>query len=843
MVRRIAEEIVAHDHRARRRRPPRAPAARGAHGRRRRRPPARDPGLLPRGPGVPPGGGARRARRARHRRPARPQVGRRRPAPRRDTGSTSTPACSPAATGCWPGSRACPRPSSTASSTGSATSRRSCGPPSTTSTTSRASARPGPGPSRKACPAWPRRRSSTATPERPGTRRAPSRRGSTPAGSRSSPDQPGNPCGVEVRWFAVDLVATIPSRTRAPLGAARLPGSASAISSLDEILDWYARRRPVPLRDQRCRLLAAVVDHGGVERRADRSPPRSLVRAGPRRRRRGRAGRRRPTADPVRRLLLAGHEVTRSVAAAPRRAGRLRRRRPACSASSPRSTDDPQAPACSSSRTASGTSPTRRRHRRPEAAACRPALIGDSDRSPPRRRVRRARHARHPRRSSHRNLMRAGLEPVHTADGPRGLTDPVDVRRTLRPWGSMPCRGRCSSLPRRRWPPSPTTCGGASFGSTRSPRRRRPDLCDRLPGDGPPRRRPSPPSLLPDRRRRAPVRAIPPSSPKDGSASDGRCVIPRCPAPTTRSCASGRGARSSTTTPAGRRRHGRGSGVTGWWRRHGTTRSSSSTSNGRHRPLARRRTGGYSGRPFAVAHRDLIRRARLRRCARRCPPARRSRSPVPHGTRRHAVWWSRPTSAGCGRSSTTWWPGSPAEHGWAVAAVEPFPRPGPPASRSAWPRSADAARRPTGRRPRGGRRPARRRAGRHPRLLHGRHGHDEGGGHAPLPPGRAVLRHDPQPGGVAQRRRTATPSTRCVDARRGRAGAGHHRHRRPVHAAGARRRARGRRRHRRPLRGRRARLRARPRPPRPPRRRRRRRLAAGSFDWLSGRGSRAAGGW
>ena len=76
------------------------------------------------------------------------------------------------------------------------------------------------------------------------------------------------------------------------------------------------------------------------------------------------------------------------------------------------------------------------------------------------------------------------------------------------------------------------------------------------------------------------------------------------------------------------------------------------------------------------------------------------------------------------------------EHGWAVAAVEPFPGredldlDGPHGSRRR------AARRRHGGRPRRRRRPARRRAGRHPRLLHGRHVDDEGGGHAALPTGR-----------------------------------------------------------------------------------------------------------
>ena len=105
-----------------------------------------------------------------HRRAARPQDRRPRSLHLPDEQPTSTRRCSPGATGCCPRSPGCPSRSSSASSTASATCRRSCGPPSTTSTTSRASARPGPGPSRRACPAWPRPASSTATPDRSTTR-------------------------------------------------------------------------------------------------------------------------------------------------------------------------------------------------------------------------------------------------------------------------------------------------------------------------------------------------------------------------------------------------------------------------------------------------------------------------------------------------------------------------------------------------------------------------------------------------------------------------------------------------------------------------------------------------
>src|SRR5438270_388198 len=60
---------------------------------------------------------------------------------------------------------AIPPPSSSALCSASAICRRSCAPPSTTSTTSRASAAPGPGPSRTVSRVSPRRASSTATPE------------------------------------------------------------------------------------------------------------------------------------------------------------------------------------------------------------------------------------------------------------------------------------------------------------------------------------------------------------------------------------------------------------------------------------------------------------------------------------------------------------------------------------------------------------------------------------------------------------------------------------------------------------------------------------------------------
>ena len=141
------------------------PPARGADGRRRGRPPPGHARLLPRGVRLAPRRGAGRPVDHGHRGAARPQGGGRRAATCRATPVDLDANVSPAATGCWPGSPACPSRSSSASSTGSAPSRRSCGPPSTTSTTSPAWARPGPGPSRRACPAWPSPASSTATPE------------------------------------------------------------------------------------------------------------------------------------------------------------------------------------------------------------------------------------------------------------------------------------------------------------------------------------------------------------------------------------------------------------------------------------------------------------------------------------------------------------------------------------------------------------------------------------------------------------------------------------------------------------------------------------------------------
>ena len=81
------------------------------------------------------------------------------------TPPTSTPACSPGATACWPRSPACPRRSSTTSSSASAPCRRSCGPPSTTSTTSTGVGETRARAIKEGLPAWPRPASSTATAE------------------------------------------------------------------------------------------------------------------------------------------------------------------------------------------------------------------------------------------------------------------------------------------------------------------------------------------------------------------------------------------------------------------------------------------------------------------------------------------------------------------------------------------------------------------------------------------------------------------------------------------------------------------------------------------------------
>ena len=110
--------------------------------------------------------GARGAGRARHRRPARPQAGRRRPAPRRRLGRPRRRSAAPG----LPAAVKIPRLPEAVVERDRRPLRRPAedhaGHRSTTSTTSRAWARPGPGPSRRAWPAWPRPASSTATADR-----------------------------------------------------------------------------------------------------------------------------------------------------------------------------------------------------------------------------------------------------------------------------------------------------------------------------------------------------------------------------------------------------------------------------------------------------------------------------------------------------------------------------------------------------------------------------------------------------------------------------------------------------------------------------------------------------
>ena len=112
-----------------------------------------------------------RARGPRHRDAARPARGRRGAAPpaRRRPRHRGAAARLPAR---CTRSRGCPRSSPTTSSSGSPTSRRSCGPGCRTSSRSRASAKHGPERSRTVSPASPRPRSSSATSsERPRGRR------------------------------------------------------------------------------------------------------------------------------------------------------------------------------------------------------------------------------------------------------------------------------------------------------------------------------------------------------------------------------------------------------------------------------------------------------------------------------------------------------------------------------------------------------------------------------------------------------------------------------------------------------------------------------------------------
>jgi ribosomal protein S18 acetylase RimI-like enzyme len=79
--------------------------------------------------------------------------------------------------------------------------------------------------------------------------------------------QPGNPCGVEVRWFAVDLVATVAVDEPELRWVQHVCGFGERhLDLLDEILDWYGSRGiPCRFEASDAVAVAAVVDCGGVE--------------------------------------------------------------------------------------------------------------------------------------------------------------------------------------------------------------------------------------------------------------------------------------------------------------------------------------------------------------------------------------------------------------------------------------------------------------------------------------------------------------------------------------------------------------------------------------------------
>jgi GNAT superfamily N-acetyltransferase len=80
-------------------------------------------------------------------------------------------------------------------------------------------------------------------------------------------EQRGNPCGVEVRWFADDLVATIAVAEPELRWVQHVAGFRSRHLPLArQILDWYAARE-VPCRFEACddEAAAALADLGGVD--------------------------------------------------------------------------------------------------------------------------------------------------------------------------------------------------------------------------------------------------------------------------------------------------------------------------------------------------------------------------------------------------------------------------------------------------------------------------------------------------------------------------------------------------------------------------------------------------
>ena len=79
--------------------------------------------------------------------------------------------------------------------------------------------------------------------------------------------QPGNPSGVEVRWFADDLVASVAVAEPELRWVQHVSGFGERhLGLLDEVLDWYGSRAiPCRFETSDAVAVAAVVDRGGVE--------------------------------------------------------------------------------------------------------------------------------------------------------------------------------------------------------------------------------------------------------------------------------------------------------------------------------------------------------------------------------------------------------------------------------------------------------------------------------------------------------------------------------------------------------------------------------------------------
>ena len=164
-------------------------------------------------------------------------------------------------------SHACRRPSSIGSSSGSPTCRRSCGRRSTTSTTWRAWARA----RARAIKEGLSRLAETSILDRYSvTERDRAHAVAARFHARWLTllrDQPGNPCGVEIRWFADDLVATIAVAEPELRWVQHVAGfSEHHIALLDDILGWYADR-DVPCRFEACDEAAgaALVARGAAD--------------------------------------------------------------------------------------------------------------------------------------------------------------------------------------------------------------------------------------------------------------------------------------------------------------------------------------------------------------------------------------------------------------------------------------------------------------------------------------------------------------------------------------------------------------------------------------------------